>query len=351
MLVELKGHSSFISQERSIMQEIQRILAATDFSERSARAEKRAAMLCVELGVEKLDLLTVIHPQAPATLAHAIGGKHWTAKAMLTERALRGLKHIAGGLLDEFGIRCDYGVRFGQPATEIIAHAHDLQADLIVFGANGCHFVSEFFLGSSAEQLARMSKRPILIVKNEPREPYREVLMPIGFSGGAASPAKAVRQISPSAHVTFLHVYELWIEGRARRAGVDEDLIDAYRVKAANDAKHRLDEFISNFASNLPHVSRIVERGSPVPVIGAYAKTMNPDLIVLGKYRASLLEELLLGSVARSTISQSACDVLVAPKAIRAKRREDPGLMRGKTQRYESHKEFNDVTVRMFHRG
>jgi len=333
------------------MQEIRRILAATDFSERSARAVKRAAMLCMESGIEKLDLLTVISARAPGTLAQAIGGKHWTAKAMMMERALRGLRHIADGLLKDFGVHCDYGVRFGQPAAEIIAHADDLQADLTVFGANGGNFFSKFLLGSSAEQLARMSKRPVLIVKNGPWQPYREVLVPIGFSGGAASAAQAVRHVSPYAHVTFLHVYELWHESQARRAGVDEDLIDAYRIETANEAKRMVDGFIANHASDLPHVSRIVERGSPVPVIGAYAKTMHPDLIVLGKYRASLLKELLLGSVARTTLTQTACDVLVAPKPMHAETNDDANFISGRLPRHKEHKMFGDINAGASHCG
>lgn len=292
---------------------VNRILAATDFSERSARAEVRAAMLGADLKCNGLTLLTVKDPRLIGTLARALNITRAAAEAWLVERTQNELKQVSTRLREGYGVRSTGAVRFGRPATEIIATADEMQADLTVIGAHGGSFFGDLFVGSDADKLVRMTARPLLVVKAEPEHPYRRVLIPVDFSEDSMRAAETALEIAPGAHMTFLHAFQVWFERQMREASVSEDVINGYRVKAAEDARRELNRFIDELKpASSQRVSRAIEFGSPTWVISNYAKTMRPDLIVMGKHGQSRFEELLLGSVTRSTMEQTSCDVLVA---------------------------------------
>ncbi|MCB1052511.1 MAG: universal stress protein [Acidobacteria bacterium] len=56
-------------------------------------------------------------------------------------------------------------VEVGVPSTEIVHHADETNADLIVVGSHGRSGLSHFLLGSVAEQVLRKANCPVLVVK------------------------------------------------------------------------------------------------------------------------------------------------------------------------------------------
>ncbi len=294
------------------MRNFQHLLAATDFSERAARAETRAAMLCAELKCSSLDLLTVKDAGLPATLASVLDSNRTTAQAMLVSRAERELQRISQRLQERHDIRCSHSVRFGRPVTEILARAEELPADLVVIGAHGGNFLTDLFLGNNADKLVCAGTRPLLIVKNQPENAYQRVLVPVDFSEDSMQAARLALQIAPAAQVTFLHAFTVSFEGQMHEAGIARDVINQYRVKTAEEARRNLNQFIADLGPRPQLLSRAVTFGFPVPVICNHAKTMKPDLIAMGKHGRSRFEELLLGSVTRRVMDQTVCDVLVS---------------------------------------
>jgi len=57
-------------------------------------------------------------------------------------------------------------VQSGDPRTNIIATAERLGADLIVMGTHGRRGVARMWLGSVAEQVARVAPCPVLLVRS-----------------------------------------------------------------------------------------------------------------------------------------------------------------------------------------
>lgn len=56
-------------------------------------------------------------------------------------------------------------VREGEPATEIVAYADDVEADVIAIGTRGRHGEHAFLLGSVAEAVVRDAPMPVLTVR------------------------------------------------------------------------------------------------------------------------------------------------------------------------------------------
>ena len=293
------------------MTNIKTILVGTDLSEFSHRAEKRAAMLCARLKCGAIDLLNVKEAGLPDAIGLVLKRTPAEAEARLVDRAMRELQLICGQLEDNYAIRCTATIRFGRPEKEIVARADELSAELTVIGVHGGNFFTDLFIGNTADKLARVSKTPLLLVKNQTTEPYRQVLVPVDFSENSRQAAHMALNIAPDAHITFLHVFDVVVEEQMQYVNVAHDIIHEYHVKAAEDARHDLNEFIASLPLNDRRVSRLVAFGHPGHVIYDQAKSTKPDLIVLGKHGRSWFDELLLGSTSRHVLEQCFCDVLL----------------------------------------
>jgi nucleotide-binding universal stress UspA family protein len=301
------------------VQNIRTILVATDLSEFSGRAGTRAAMLCASLNWDAVELLNVKEGGLPNALGLVLKKTPAVAEAALAERAMRELRLICNLLQDNYRVRCTSTIKFGRPEAEIVARADELAAKLTVVGAHGGNFFTDLFLGNTADKLARMSKTPLLVVKNQTTEPYRRVLVPVDFSENSRRAAQMALEIAPDAHITFLHVFDVVLEEQMHYLNTAHDTIHDYHVKAAEEARLDLNQFIADLqagreADHQPgHHSffRTVAFGHPGHVIYDHAKSIKADLIVMGKHGRSRFEELLLGSVSRHVIEQCFCDVLI----------------------------------------
>jgi len=85
----------------------------------------------------------------------------------------------------------------------------------------------------------------------------------------------------------------------------------AVRVEMEQAEQLALDEFVAKHFS-MP-VQRSMQQGDPSTAILESAKALEVDLIVVGRRKHSLLEKLLLGSVARLVMRDSEIPVLVIP--------------------------------------
>ena len=66
--------------------------------------------------------------------------------------------------LEADSVDCDYVLRDGKPADIIIKLSKDINADLIVMGTNGRDSLSDFILGSTAQNVIKQSECPVLVI-------------------------------------------------------------------------------------------------------------------------------------------------------------------------------------------
>jgi nucleotide-binding universal stress UspA family protein len=138
------------------------LLVATDFSATSTEALRVARELSLALGA-RVQLLHVIAD--PARLPWTIDAgpaivqlEHsWRQQA---ERALEKARDAAGFSPDDTTLT----VAMGDPAREITAAAHGINASVIVLGTHGHGFVARLVMGSVADKVVRRADRPVLIV-------------------------------------------------------------------------------------------------------------------------------------------------------------------------------------------
>jgi nucleotide-binding universal stress UspA family protein len=286
------------------------IVAATDFSDCAVFAARRAALLATQLGAS-LSLLHVVNRSfldrlndlfvSPEQAEQALGR---SAARMLDEQAAEiGAQIGASGAL---AIRAQ--VAIGNTHEELLACAST--AALMVLGAHGDNPLRDRLFGSTAERLLRHASRPMLVVRRAAAGPYRRVLVPSDFSPASAAAFELAARYAPGAAITVVHAFDVPFEGKLRFAGVPEEAIQAHRERAQREALAKVATLDANIeGSRLPAV---VERQHPVRLILETEKSREADLIVIGRQGQSMIQEALLGSVARRVLADAQCDVLVA---------------------------------------
>ena len=294
------------------MEKPEHILVATDLSSHAGRAETRAAMLAQSLGAGKLVLMHVV-PRLPLeALTNILERTPLETEQQLLDAAYAELKVRADRLGAKYGIATGIAVRIGRPHVEIAEEAEALDAGLVVVGGYGAHLVRELFLGATAEKVLSKSRRPVLVVKQEPLSPYKRLLVPVDFSPSSARALDWAQAVAGGAETTVAHVYEAPYESTLRYASVEDKVIEGYQAAARQQAQDAMRAFLApRRAAGTDFLQRMLH-GHPAAGIRELAEEMRPDLIVMGKHGQTEIEELLLGSVTKHVLFETHCDMLVA---------------------------------------
>lgn len=140
------------------MEHTKTILVPIDFQEASLQALAKAVELGRQLDLSVVLLHTysipvVVYPGFDPILTPGLPDEIATA----AKKALAQLAETHGGL--------ETVLRSGDPATEIIKVAEELNPVMVVMGTHGRKGLSHLFLGSVAETVIRSCKVPVLTVR------------------------------------------------------------------------------------------------------------------------------------------------------------------------------------------
>lgn len=292
------------------MTPLKNILVATDFSSPSRHAADRAAQLALDAGA-RLRLVHVLSGSALSRLQQVLGLDRPVEQPLIDE-AKHTLDTLASELTLTRGVRVEASLVRGAVLEDIGREAEAMDADLVVLGARGAGFMRRLALGSTAERLLRKTRRPMLVVRQKPHEPYRRVLVPVDFSAGAARSLDLARRVAPGAHLVLVHACEVPFEGKLRFAGVDAPMIERYRMQAQQAALHQLRVLAAGAGLQAADWTPFVLHAEASLCIVEQEQEQDCDLIVIGKHGQHMTEELLLGSVTTHVLAESTGDVLVS---------------------------------------
>lgn len=291
------------------MKPIRNILAATDLSAPAREALARAFHLAAETDAQ-LTLMHAVNSGVMAALHELLGTRAPGIEQRIVDDAGKTLRDLADELGQTHGVSAAVRVVTGAVVHEIVGLVDELDADLLVVGARGEDFMRHLMLGSTAERMLGVMKRPVLVVRQPPREAYHRVLVPVDFSMASGASLQAVRALAPHAEIILLHAFELPFEGKLRYAGIDDASIHALRIAERGAAFQHIEALRAS--AGIADQSRIIVRhGDACSLIGEVQQQERCDLIALGKHGRNRIKEMLLGSVTRHVLSESDCDVLV----------------------------------------
>ena len=282
---------------------MKRILVATDFSERSDRAVRRATLLAKTSGAS-LSLVHVIDDDQPRRILRA---EQQAAEAVLAEQT-RSLREIDG-------LECASRIVLGDPFEGITAAVREDDADLLVIGPHRRQVLRDVFVGTTADRTIRASDRPVLMANGIPAGPHRHILVAVDLSGCSGDAVRAVQNLGleAKAAVSVVHIFDAPAAGLMVRASSTEDEIQDYLADEEERASGELAAFLQDL--DLKPMQRFLKHNesSIAYTICAAAREVSADLIVVGTHGRTGIVKTLLGSVAAETLRSSDRDVMAVP--------------------------------------
>ncbi len=292
------------------MHPFRHILTATDLSAPARPALERGFQLAAASGAR----YTVLHAlglEAMALLRGALGDKAPAVSARLAEEARARLDALVRATAHDRAVAATGVVDPGLAGDVVPARAQAEGADLVLVGAHGSGFVQRLLLGSTASRLLRKSRCPVLVVRQAPRGGYRRVLVAMDFSPASLASIRLASQVAPGGELLLLHVFEVPFEGKLHYAGVDDLVLQQFRLEARERAVQQLHALAAQAGLAPTDYTGLVVYGDAVRELMQHAQRHDCDLIVMGKHGTHVTEELLLGSVTRRVLAESQADVLV----------------------------------------
>ncbi|MEX5728654.1 nucleotide-binding universal stress UspA family protein [Rhodovulum iodosum] len=282
---------------------MQKILLATDFSERSDRALRRAILLARQFG-SSVSAVHVVDDDQPRRI---VDSERDAASALLDE-----LRHTVQNV---DGIACETRVVLADPFAGIARAAEEEAPDLLVVGPHRRQALRDVFVGTTAERTIRSAACPVLMVNAPPVGSYRHVMLTTDLSEGAAQAAKAsvVRDIAHGANASILHVFDAPAIHLAMSHTIPTDGREAYLEDQRKEASRALSAFVKSVDwRSIRQMVRQV-RNAPAEEILSAARDDSADLVVIGTHGRSGLARFFLGSVAEAVLRSADRDVLAVP--------------------------------------
>ena len=284
------------------------ILVASDFSIDGDQAIHRATQLALV-------------PDATIVLVHVLPGPFdLTVESLIRSEAERALDRAAAQMGDRLVTRGRPDVRVrvrlarGNPAVEIARVAESNDAELIVVGRRGHTPLLELLIGSTASQLLRHARFPVLVATRAPRAGYHDVVIAFDLSPTAVAAGRLAKRLLPAGvTIRVVHAFEdQWrgvppaflVNATPEQLGASIEPLErrAERIQEALEQVWPRDDF-----------RIVVEEADPRKLVLEVAREAQADLIVLGSRGLSGIARMTLGSVAESVLHHTAKDVLIVP--------------------------------------
>lgn len=210
-------------------------------------------------------------------------------------------------------------VRLGEPAGQLLAYLHEVNASLIIAGARGQTVFQGLLLGSVSEALATEAGCPALIVRRAP-EAIGQVLLAVRTMDDADRLASAfcALPIPPEARLSVVTVLpdiprvraDLDLAAAGQLDDVLRDLAEEEHM-AATEVGERVRDRVLAVEPNRKVDLRLV-RGEAAPALLALQQEQDADLVIVGaRERRGLAQWLGLGSVSRKLVRRIPTAVLV----------------------------------------
>jgi nucleotide-binding universal stress UspA family protein len=136
-----------------------RILLASDGSDHSVRAAKKAAELAKLNADSEITVVYVIDGQtSKEDVLHNPG------RTVVEEKRKMRLQPVTS-LLNSENLNFKLEKLLGEPGPAIVDYANKNQFDVVVVGSRGLNGLQEMVLGSVSHKVAKRVKAPVMIVK------------------------------------------------------------------------------------------------------------------------------------------------------------------------------------------
>ncbi len=260
------------------------------------RVADRARIMAESSGAT-LNLIHVLEPVAEAMIEPPLA-------RLLRQHQSEQAEKLAAWVQERTNIEVVLDVVKGSPSWELAARGK--KADLVVVGSSS---IDAFSVGPVAKRVARKATTDTLVVRRQPRVPYRRIVAATDFSEQSRVAVDRSLELFPDAEVTALYSLPSRFDPILADAGLFEEEIEASREVRLAKAVERMEEFAQHWAGK---VGTLVVDGPPAKTIEEAVRRRGADLVTVSSRGATSTRMVLLGTVAEGLVTEAPSDVLVA---------------------------------------
>lgn len=285
------------------------IMVATDFSERSDRALRRATLLAKEFQLD-IHLVHVVDSDKPHRLL-----------VREQEESEKILRELAGTLRSVDDLRCTTRVVLDAPFHGLVQVVKDSKPELLVLGPHRRQLLRDTFVGTTAERTIKAVACPVLMVNALPASGYRNIMLTTDLSDCSRLALKAFFKLGVAQNRICSVLYAF--DAPALRLGMSDMAMEkdeqvAYLKDLEKGSAASLSYFLSDMEGSVSRQIVEHEETAPSNVIFKVVAREGVDLIVVGTCGHRGLTKFFLGSVALDVLRSSSVDVLVIPPSAQA---------------------------------
>ena len=204
-------------------------------------------------------------------------------------------------------------------APAVLDYVREHDVDLVVMGTHGRRGFRRLLMGSTAEEVIRLSPCPVLTVGGAGEdggctdsEAVRYVVAPVDLSEASAEAARHAAALAETYHarLDLLFVVDTALVGSAKVpfSGVIHVAADEVRQNAEAALRQQAEALRAEFPG-AGEVGVEVRMGRPATAVATFVEEGEADLLVIGTHGRSGLDRLLVGSVAQEVVRAAPCPV------------------------------------------
>lgn len=295
------------------MAKMRKILIAVDLSNFSMNALKKGIELAKEYGAE----VTVLH------IIKEKDKESWWGSILppLRKEIIQTKDQIASLLARKISVFNKSKTKVNtillqakRPAVKIVDYVKKHKVDLLIIGAHGDYTLHDWFVGTTAEYIAKKISCPVLMLKKKNKLRYNRILLPIDFSPASQTAIDFAVKYFPKSKLHVIHiadkVYEElvkneYMQGYKKGKKLQLEVIRLLNAKAKN--------LMQPFVKKGGKVSYQVKIGFPNIEINRIAKKVRPGLILMGTQGHKKHYYNWLGSIASHILIEIDNDILLVP--------------------------------------
>jgi nucleotide-binding universal stress UspA family protein len=277
---------------------ISHILVPLDFSASSLNALETALHLAKQQQA-KITLLNVVD----SGLIFGFKGAYYVSEKAIDDmvEASAGMLHPLLANLKEHKLECTSQIKVGLVPQVIVKTASDNDVDLIIMGAHGASGVREFIIGSTAQQVIKITSCPVLTVPaNKKWVDFKTILFPIRPIAEGVEKydflRKIIRHDNTSIKVLIL-------------ASTDYDVEKKTLQKLVKELKTKVTEDEIKISGSL-------KSGGNMPkAVLRMSKSVGADMIVITLKNETAFKQSFIGSFEQYIVNHATVPVLsIRPK-------------------------------------
>jgi nucleotide-binding universal stress UspA family protein len=271
-------------------------VAGIDLTPIGRRVAERARLVADAHGLP-LHLVSINESSSEAFLDDGLG-------RLLFERYQKNLGDVANWLRSRAAVPVTHQALRGSIGWELVREAK--KASLVVVGTSA---VDVERCGPIARRVSIMSTGDVLVVRRQPRMPYRKVMAAVDFSKHSEMAVEAALRWYPEAELTAVFSLPDRFDPALSEAGLFDVEVVAARSTRLKLATERMEEFVARWPGR---VKPLVVDGAPPTAIDEVVRRRGVDLVVVANRGAGATRMILLGSVADGVLETMPGDVHVA---------------------------------------